>query len=78
MAAHPTPDASPLALLDLTSGHRTTAVAARLGVADLLADGPKSSAELAADVNASVPRVALATSTFCLTNPVPRLIMPLI
>ena len=43
-------DASANALLDLVAGHRVTAViyvAAKLGIADLLAEGPKTAAELA-------------------------------
>jgi hypothetical protein len=45
-----TPHSSPNAMMDLISGHRVTAViyvAARLGLADLLTDGPQTAADLA-------------------------------
>jgi precorrin-6B methylase 2 len=50
MAALQNSDPSANALVDLVDGHRVTAiiyVAARLGIADLLFEGPKSAAELA-------------------------------
>ena len=56
----PAPDSNPLptALLDLISSFRVTAiiyVAARLGIADLLAEGPKGSAEIAERSGAHEP-----------------------
>ena len=50
MAAPLSPDSSGNILLDLVDGHRVTAVihaAAQLGIADYLAQGPKSVSELA-------------------------------
>jgi hypothetical protein len=45
-----TPHSSPNTLMDLIAGHRLTAVihvAAKLGLADLIADGPRTAPELA-------------------------------
>jgi O-methyltransferase domain/Dimerisation domain len=45
-----TPHSSPSTLMDLIAGHRVTAVihvAAKLGLADLLTDGPRTAADLA-------------------------------
>ena len=50
MATPQNPDSSAKVLLDLLDGHRVTAViyvAARLGIADLLLESPKSAADLA-------------------------------
>ena len=50
-----------VALLQLTTSYRVSQAiyaAARLGVADLLADGPKSSKELARDTGANAPSLA--------------------
>ncbi len=66
-------DSSANALLDLVGGHRITAViyvAARLGIADFLVEGPKSGAELARLTNAqerSLLRLmrALVTLAIC-------------
>jgi SAM-dependent methyltransferase len=72
MAAQSSNRSAP-ALLDLIAGHRVTATihaAARLGIADLLADGPRSAAELAKSTDAHEPSVlrlmrALVTLGIC-------------
>jgi SAM-dependent methyltransferase len=58
MASQHGSDPSAIALFDLISSHRITAViyvAARLGVADFLAEGPKTSSELAQRTGAHEP-----------------------
>jgi len=78
MAARPLPDPSAEALLDLVASHRITAsicVAARLGVADCLADGPKTSQELAQRTGAHQPslhRLLRALVTLGICEPVER------
>jgi SAM-dependent methyltransferase len=73
MANYPALDALPSALLDMLAGHRVTAViyvAASLGIPDELAEGPRTSADLAKRVSAHEPSVrrllrALVTLGLC-------------
>ena len=73
MASRLKPDAFPSALVDMVAGHRVTAViyvASALGIPDELADGPRTSADLATRVGAHEPSVrrlvrALVTLGLC-------------
>src|SRR5262249_60007508 len=70
---HDSADRSLDALLDMLAGHRVTAViyvATRLDIPDLLADGPRSAAELAARTDTHEPSLrrllrALVTLGLC-------------
>lgn len=73
MAASQTKDAPVTVLFDLIASHRITAcisVAAKLGIADQLVDGPKTSAEIAREIGAHEPSlkrllIALVTIGVC-------------